>query len=293
MNQFLAEFYGTGGGVTKEASEAPITDADALEKMAQLTLLVKQAEDEGVDISGLSDEEALQLAGEMYGNDEPEPTDPGEQTDTDEVEKEAQAKFEEADFLGRVMAHANWQETQEILKEAGIKDKAVAVGNFLKNKATQAGSAVAGAARTARGATTGKINEAVQKKYTSHVLGNAKPTSGAKKEIEGKARRLGLAAELGTVGAGAAALGGAGYGVHKGVQAIRGGGKEKKSALDTLIEQRAIEHLAAAGYVDQQGNVYAPAQQEQEKTANDFQAQIDQAALQLLEQNGYPVEWNR
>ena len=51
MNQFLADHYGTGGdqGLTE--------DEAALEKMAQLTLLVKEAEEEGIDLSELTEEE--------------------------------------------------------------------------------------------------------------------------------------------------------------------------------------------------------------------------------------------
>ena len=48
-----------------------------------------------------------------------------------------------------------------------------------------------------------------------------------------------------------------------------------------------MEHLYAAGYMDDHGNVYEP---EVEKTASDFEEYVDGAALQYLAELGYPVE---
>jgi len=271
MNEFLAGYYGTdaNGG----------SDADDLEKMAQLTLLVKEAEENDIDISSLSDEEAMQLAEELYGDDG---SDAGEQTGEEDLEKEAQAKFEEADFLGRVMAHSMWQELDNIQKEAaGV------------------GEAVRAAASKVRGATTGRIGEAVTKrlrkgglgetaKKVVHAVGGGfRKGSRTGKTYAAGSKRLAGAAEIGTTAAGAGALG---YGGYRGVKALRGKNKEG-SALNSLVEQRAIEHLAAAGYVDQQGNVYAPADVEKTASNNDFNMMVDKAALELLEQNGYPVQW--
>lgn len=279
MNEFLAGYYGTGANGGSD-------DADALEKMAQLTLLVKEAEENDIDISSLSDEEAMQLAEELYGSDGGDDgSDAGEQTGEEDLEKEAQAKFEEADFLGRVMAHSMWQELDNIQKEAaGV------------------GEAIRGAASKVRAATTGRVGEAVAKRLRKGGLGETgkrivhavgggvRKGSRTGKTYAAGSKRLAGAAEVGTAAAGLGAAGGAGYGAYKGIKHLRGKNKEG-SALNSLIEQRAIEHLAAAGYVDQQGNVYAPADVEKTAADNDFNMMVDKAALELLEQNGYPVQW--
>lgn len=295
MNQFLAEYYGTGAGTGND-------DADALEKMAQLTLLAKEAEENDVDLSGLSDEEVVELAGELYGEEggegveeAAEESDPGEQTD--DMEKEAAAKFEEADFLGRVMAHSMWQELDNIQKEAGIKDVAKkgyeAVRGAVGKAHEKTLGAIGGKAEAAVRGYGRKGGQSKTMKAIIHRLGGGKGKKTGdtyRKGIERLSRGANIASQVGTAAGGAAAAGGLGYGGYKGVEAMRGKRKHG-SALDTLIEQRAIEHLASAGYVDQQGNVYAP---ETEKTAadQDFNTMIDKAALELLEQNGYPVQWN-
>jgi hypothetical protein len=51
-----------------------------------------------------------------------------------------------------------------------------------------------------------------------------------------------------------------------------------------------VEKLAAHGWIDDQGNILAPPPAGQEKVAEDFEAQVDAAALQYLAELGYPVE---
>lgn len=293
MNQFLAEYYGTGATSGNE-------DADALEKMAQLTLLTKEAEEEGVDLSGLSDDEVMQLAEELYGEGgEAEGEAEAEATGEEDMEKEAAAKFEEADFLGRVMAHSMWQELDNIQKEAGA-------GQWVKETAGKGYQAVKGALRRAHGATLGRVGEKAEEKamtgtakrigaqkgridpQTKRRLRKGEFTESEAAKIMRRGRQANIAAQIGTGAAAAGTAGGLGYGGYRGVKAL----KEKKgSALDTLVEQRAMEHLAAAGYVDQQGNVYGPPEQEKTASDQDFNTIIDKAALELLEQNGYPINW--
>lgn len=297
MNEFLKDYYNTASGGND--------DADALEKMAQLTLLTKEAEEEGIDLSDLSDDEVMELADELYGNDgEAESVD-----DSGDLEKEAAAKFEEADFLGRVMAHSMWQELDSIQKEAAFGEAARGVGRAIKTLGREGYEAAKGGLRRAHGATLGRIGEAAEEGMSKRVAAAIGKQKGRKSEFfhTGKQRKLrkgeftqsdvakimrrgrqaNIAAQIGTGVGAAGAAGAAGYGGYRGVKALRG--KEKEgSALNALIEQRAVEHLAAAGYVDQQGNVYGP-----EKTAsdNDFNTVVDRAALELLEQNGYSVQW--
>ncbi len=62
---------------------------------------------------------------------------------------------------------------------------------------------------------------------------------------------------------------------------------EKMKKSSDIVEQRALEFLADAGLVDNMGNVVAP--DVLQKTAEN----VDRAALQYLEELGYPVTWYR
>lgn len=150
MNEWLAQIYGTAG-------------ADDIEKTAQAHLLQKLAENEGIDLNQFSPEELQALAEQVLmanGGQLPQaaapqaiapaggfapqqgapttgfapqhgaPTQaPAPQQSADALMKEAQAKFEEADLLGRVMAHAY---TQELEKIAAAKAQTKVAGRFTK-----------------------------------------------------------------------------------------------------------------------------------------------------------------
>lgn len=295
MDPFLAEYYGTG------ADEAGY-DNDALEKMAQLTLLSKEAAQEGIDLSHLSEEELYQLADEVYGGEQ-------QQQQQGSMEKEASDMFETMDFSGRIMAHSMWNELDAIQKQAGWAGDAYGAVKRGLGKAHEktlgrlGGAAEKGVMR--------KMEERIAKQgpeaYDQRVLKEVKRAHPGTKEpgtlfknMTSKqqakyheaagGKRLGRAANIATqvaAGTGAAgAAGGAGYGAYR----LAGGGKDKKSsdsAFDQLVEERAFEHLAAAGYVDDYGNVYEP---EYEKTASDFDYIVEDAALNYLAGLGYPVE---
>ena len=119
MNEYLAQLYGTGG----------YTEED-LEKVAAYEMLTKLAEEEGVDLDALDDETVEELVNDLSGSADTEGPqlyedeegnllaqgDDGElyyvdpEDYMDEEEKLAAAQLEEADFLGRTMAHAYAQE---------------------------------------------------------------------------------------------------------------------------------------------------------------------------------------
>ena len=119
MNEYLAQLYGTGG----------YTEED-LEKVAAYEMLTKLAEEEGVDLDALDDETVEELVNDLSGSADTEGPqlyedeegnilaqgDDGElyyvdpSDFMDEEEKLAEAQLEEADFLGRTMAHAYAQE---------------------------------------------------------------------------------------------------------------------------------------------------------------------------------------
>jgi hypothetical protein len=302
MDAKLAAIYGTG----------PQPDADEdLEKRAAAELLVKLAEDQGVDLSQYSDEQVLAAMSELYktaaeGCDEDKKAD-GEEKSSEGVppffakkdesgdketkdeskggeskegagdesrpesgesaddkagkeSSESAEKVAEADFLGRVMAHAMVNEMRQIEKSASAQDagqeKDAGKLDFLKNlgnKAKGAGKAVGAA---------------------------------AKGQMEKHPFRSSAAVGAATGGAAAA------------VQKKMSKGKEKKgsadvSALDQLAQQRALAMAKEAGWVDEQGNLIAPpAPQAEEKQASALDIAVEQRALELLESNGFPVEWD-
>lgn len=101
MNELLAQAYGTQGnidansGVEKTAEAALI---DELEKVAAA---------EGIDLNEFSDDDILEILGEAMGGDV-EKVASAEHVDADD--EETQVKLAEADFLGRTMAHAFYDE---------------------------------------------------------------------------------------------------------------------------------------------------------------------------------------
>lgn len=306
MDQWLAQVYGTNA-------------ADDLEKTAQLHILQKLAEEEGIDLSGLDENQLQELADQVLADDgtqqEPEqvlqPGDPGfdmnptqlapaqqyqqmmpqqqqyqqpvvpqgynpalmaqqQMPSPEMLAKEAQAKFEEADFLGRVMAHSY---TQELEKIAGAREMAGKAYGAVKGKAQQLGGSMK--ARTAPGSSSNV------RKAMDHVGRNK-----------------------GRYGAGAAAAGGFAAG--------RMSKREKTaSAFEKLATERAAEILSANGIDPSTG---APAQQQQapqmgmpqqgqpqmggqpgqqfappQDDGAQFEHALDSRALEILQEHGYDV----
>lgn len=285
MDPQLAQIYGTNQESAPE---------DDLEKMAAAELLVKLAEEEGLDLNQLSEDEISELVNDLYSGDEGGevkiaaaddgivyyvdgegnvlgPVEQEKQAEARAIleqealegqageEIEAQEKIAEADTLGRVMAHAMVQELNEIEKDAAGKVEAV------KKGLQAAGKAVGGHL------------ERVGKRATEVVTGAGKGAATRMKPRTAKAIGAGL------YGAGAAGVGGGAYALGK---------KKESSALEKLAEQRAWEMAKEAGYVDEEGNLLVPGQ---EKTAEEGSAlgqTVDTMALQMLEAAGIPVEWN-
>lgn len=107
MNEILAQAYGT---------REKLASAQTQEKTAEAALLdelVKVAEAEGVDLNQLDDNDIAEiLAGAMQAGQ----VEQAEKTaSADEgLSDEDSAKLQEADFLGRVMAHAMFDEMASI-----------------------------------------------------------------------------------------------------------------------------------------------------------------------------------
>jgi hypothetical protein len=278
MDEFLNELYGT----------SEIISGDDLEKQAAAEFLVKLAEDEGVNLDDLSDDEVAGLLSEIEG-------DMGKQASAPETD-EAQEKLAEADFLGRAMAHAYVNELHEIEKDAakasgsvlrevgrqakGALSKAkewAGIGQIQRGLAGRGKGGELGAAaeklrgRLAKGSKSGMLSEGMKKRYGAAA--GAKAKAGKKAMSEGTRELVRGAGKLGkrvvlpaaAVGTGAALL----------------SKKSHDEEFEAIAYERANELLAEAGYVDQ------------EKVAEAEIAQVlDTRALEILEENGYPVNWS-
>lgn len=260
MDEQLAAIYGTGASYVEE------TD---LEKTAAAELLVKLAEEQGVDLANFSDEEVGEMLNDLYagGVEHTAAAEPS-------VDDEAQEKFAEADYLGRIMAHSMVQELDSIEKEAGkVGDAAGKVWGALKG----GGSKAKETAGKAWGGVKGRAQEA-----KSGVTGwSSAGRSGGKMKLTPGERLQNLKPAAKVVG-GAAALEGA-----------RRLGKSQKtasadSAIDQLAAQRAFDMAKEAGYIDEQGNFLV----ETEKQASALDLAIERRALEICESEGIPVDWN-
>lgn len=96
------------------------------------------------------------------------------QPDAAQLQKEAQEKFEEADLLGRVMAHAYTQELEKIAaaKTAGIKEVAGKAANFAKaHKGKLAvGGAAAGGFAAGRMSKKASAFEKLAEEHAANIL---------------------------------------------------------------------------------------------------------------------------
>lgn len=199
MDPRLAEIYGTN------------EDIGDVEKTAAAELAEKLAEENGMDIDNMTAEDIEALAAEVLSEDAGYESD-----DSDE----AGEKLAEADYIGRVMAHAYVQELREIEKTAAY--------------------------------TPSKEEMARARKMSKHVplLQRASgpvrrfATRSANRLRKGRDKAVELAVKHPKSALGLGALGAAGAG-------FAAGRKTKKSsatpALDALAQARAEELLAENG----------------------------------------------
>lgn len=170
-----------------------------------------------------------------------------------EMAKEAQAKFEEADALGRVMAHAYVEELDKI---ASARETEKTAGRF--GRAAKA------------------IDSAAQGAGKRIVEGVTRSGRGAADRLSPRTSR---AVGYGAAGAGAAAVG---------AGASKAFGKKEKnaSAFEKLANDRALEILQTLGIDPSTGE---PVQQDvgDQPQEPDFGQAVDARALQLLADAGY------
>lgn len=103
MNEILAQAYGT---------REKLASAQGQEKTAEAALLdelIKVAEAEGVDLNQLDDNDIAEILAGAMGSAGQEKT-----ASAEDLSEEDSAKLQEADFLGRVMAHAMFDEMAAI-----------------------------------------------------------------------------------------------------------------------------------------------------------------------------------
>lgn len=277
MNEELARIYNTNG--VNSASE------ENTSKTASLTMFAKLASKHGVDLSEMDDTEIAtwyeqvmgeKLAADGEGNgDNPFPPkkkddEEKEKKDDEDEEKEAaarhfaaqkseQAKYAEADMMGRIMAHAFVQERENIEAE--------------KTATTMPTSLARVAKRALKGGETGSHS----RKLLADVV-KKRGTEAAKKHGKGLA-------------AGAAAGGAAGY--------MAGKSKESAAqAFEKMAAMHAIKIAEAAEFdtdeaAERVGAVYTLGLGESEKIAHvqEVDDAIHVRGLEYLEQAGYPVNW--
>jgi hypothetical protein len=292
MDEFLSDFYGTGAAVKTAAA-----NQEDLEKQASIDLFMKLATEQNIDLGKMEPKQVEAL----YSNwvkaasapaagaaEEEEEKEKHEEAKKEHEEKKAQAeKVAEADFLGRVMAHAYCQEMRKIAEAAA--DPAVKEAGKVRD--TQAGYVAAKGIGH-------RAHEAL-KKGLDHVKGHMANTGAAAHHAahssgpvtEGKAKAIGA----GIHAAGAAGAAGAG------AAAAHHFGKDKEgSAIDGLAAEQAVK-VAFEGNFDPEeaGRKIAAvlelglaAPSEKIASAPDYAAAVGIRALELLEVAGYPVTWS-
>jgi hypothetical protein len=283
MNAFLAEHYGTNGG----ASAAQ----DDFEKQASVELFCKLASEEGIDLNSLSDAQVQGLY-DGWLNKEAEEEKKEEEKKVEkakeehEEKKESAAKFAEADFLGRVMAHSFAQESEKIAwsaKELGTRVVEGAKGLGKSWLSHVKGENVEAAKQLHRGQ--------LERLYEA----GGRHTEGTPAAETGKMLLKERAKRVAAIGAPVAAVGAAGAaGVHHAT-------KKESSALDELAFGRAAELAYAGGFdPDEAQSKIAAAftldlieDSMKVASASDLGTAVDIRALELLERVGYPITWNQ
>lgn len=297
MDPKLAEIYGT----------ADLDESD-VEKLAAAELADGLTEDDSLDVDDIDEDTLEALAQEVLeASDEGDDGDEGDEGDEyDGDEDDGTEKVAEADYLGRVMAHAYVQELRGIEKEAadaaqrrGLvpykKGGDPAIKKSLK-AANKLGISVADTKKHYEAAKAARLKARAEKRQghldlkNKHRKTTPKGSFGHMDNVASHGRVMGGARNAaGRVGSFVskhkvpAGLAAAGLLAGGGVMAGRAMRKES-SALDTLAEQRALEILEANGF-DLGAEKIAGAD------AYDVLGDaVEQRALQMLIDAGYDVE---
>lgn len=332
MNEYIASLYGTN---KTAAAAAPVLSDEDQEKQASVELFMKIASTEGIELETMSDADVQTLYGEFLKAAEEEKkkepafeaSDEKEEEEKKEEEKkhaeaqsffalkkEAAAKLAEADYTGRVIAHAFVQELGNIQKEAGAKETAQAVGAVLTGKAKHVGLhnladkakgvAHAGADKAKElgkgyaGVAKGEGVAAARKAHHdagSHGFGEAgKKLYGDTKDtgrslVKEHAKRVGAIAAPAAAVAGGAAAGAAAAHHHS----------KHAGAFDAVAGEAAVAFAAEQGWDPEQADRKVASilelgllgESEKVAAADDYETSVGVRALEILEAAGYPVTW--
>jgi len=191
---------------------------------------------------------------------------------------------------------------------------AKALPGFLGRKAVEAAKTVGEKAKAfvVKGAKGEGIRESGKEVGRGlHAAAGRKPlmrsgegyvTPGSHIKQHGKELLKNLGPSAAVYGGGAAAAGGAGYGVHKGIQAYKGKDKESSAQFDIDAGNLAVEKAASAGWDTDQAverlnavltlGAGDPAESEKVAAAGTPELQLDTRACELLEMAGYTINWS-
>jgi hypothetical protein len=293
MNEFLAQYFGT----------APV--AEETTKQASADLFVKLAQENGIDLQAMSDQEVQELYDSTMGKHaESEKEEKKEEEDKKEMAakeheekkaaaEEAEAKLasmmEEGTLMGQIIAHSFDAELDKIAaaKEAGVKEHAGKAWSAVKGVAGKAGEKGLEAAKHLPG---GKDISA------AHTVLKRLPKNPEAGSLDDELRRHAKKHML--IGAGKAT--GAAAGVGTGAAVVHHFTKSKEaSALEELAAQMAVEKVAEAGFdrdeaVGRLGAVLTLGVDDTNSKVAQVQT-VDQAievrSLELAEAASYPVNW--
>jgi len=108
MNELLAQAYGTQGNIDTNSGVEKTAEAALLEE------LEKVAAAEGIDLNEFNDDDILEILQEAMGGEVEKTAAAADAAPEAGEEDESQVKLAEADFLGRTMAHAFYDELTSI-----------------------------------------------------------------------------------------------------------------------------------------------------------------------------------
>ena len=309
MDQFLGQYYGT--------ASAPEPTQEDVEKVAQAEMFLKLAQAHGVDVNSLTDEQvndlwnatwqqeksAEEAAKEEHEEEKGKKEVAKKAKEEHEKEKEGEAKFAEADYMGKIMAHSYVAELSKIADEAGdladagheVADdttKARSSGGFF-HRAGNAGKRVGKWMGGMESQPGGKHHYSLARE----ALHKGKDEVAKRKWGEGL-KHIGKG--TGKMLAAPAAIAATVYGAKKlfGHKKEEEGEKSSSANLDYLAAEYALQKLAADNWDTEEGvallnQVLENGPDASDKIAyvNDLPDAVDVRSSELLEAAGYPIDW--
>lgn len=227
-------------------AESGVTQED-LEKAASARLFAEAAAAEGIDLSELTEDQAEELYDFWAnGGEEVEKSASAEDLLAEAAVKEASAKLAEAEYIGRYMARVYADEMDKLAGE-GAPRKGYA-RNLASGAADEARGmydrAVGGLSRAKMEARYDKLKKLVGATDISEGYKSLK----AARKAKDSAARAAAVKQLGKgglrAGLTAGGVGAAGFGAKK----LYDAHKKESSALEGIIEARALELLEEAAY---------------------------------------------